>query len=667
MPHSAAPDPQPRSVLEEPAGPDRGETADVRLPLAELFRDLRSSPDGLSSGEAARRLVVYGPNRLARREGRRWPRQLLAQFTQPLVGLLAVAAVLAWASGTPALSVAVLAVIVLNAGFAFVQEVQAERAVEALAAYLPATARVLRDGVTRDIPAQDLVPGDILTMAEGDRACADARIVEGMVLMDLSALTGEAAAVVRSDAAASSLLPLLEAPDLIFSGTTCTGGQVSALVTRTGMLTELGRVAALSQRGTPRPSPLERQVRRATWLIAVVAVVVGVAFLPIGVAAGLGWSAAIGFAIGLIVANVPEGLLPTITLALAAGVRDMARHGAVVKRLSAVETLGSVTVICTDKTGTLTENRMHVTRLWLAGHEVDVTARGDDPRVVTLAVVAAACTTAELATSDQPQGAGDPTEQALLQLASNLGVGVDAHVRKASRRALFGFDPHLQRMTTVDVDGVSLVVHTKGAPEAVLVCCTEILLETGRAPLDDRAREDLQQSIDRYAATGLRVLAVAQRGLGPTLPADLDRSQAEAELTLVGLVALADPARAGVAEAVRTAHGAGIRIHVITGDYGPTAARIARDVGIGSGAGTIVAGADLDRLTDAGLDELLATDGELVFARASPEAKPSLTAPARGAHSNGRSAPGNGPGGLTRKCQPETPLLKRTKRERAAT
>ena len=621
MPHPAAPDPQPQSAPEEPAGPDRGETADARLPLAELFRDLRSSPDGLSSGEAARRLVVYGPNRLARREGRRWPGQLLAQFTQPLVGLLAVAAVLAWASGTPALSVAVLAVIVLNAGFAFAQEMQAERAVEALAAYLPATARVLRDGATRDIPAQDLVPGDILTMAEGDRACADARIVEGTVLMDLSALTGEAAAVVRSDAGASSLVPLLEAPDLIFSGTTCTGGQVSALVTRTGMLTELGRVAALSQRGTPRPSPLERQVRRATWLIAVVAVVVGVAFLPIGVAAGLGWSAAIGFAIGLIVANVPEGLLPTITLALAAGVRDMARHGAVVKRLSAVETLGSVTVICTDKTGTLTENRMHVTRLWLAGHEVDVTAPGNDPHVVTLAVAAAACTTAELATSGQPQGAGDPTEQALLQLASNLGVGVDAHVRKGSRRALFRFDPHLQRMTTVDVDGASLVVHTKGAPEAVLACCTEVLLATGCAPLDDGAREDLQQAIDRYAATGLRVLAVARRSLGPTLPADLDRSQAEAELILVGLVALADPARAGVAEAVRTAHGAGIRIHVITGDYGPTAARIARDVGIGSGAGTIVVGADLDRLTDAGLDALLATDGELVFARASPEAK----------------------------------------------
>jgi len=617
------------------AVPDVAETSDVRLPVAELFRDLSTSPSGLTSREAARRLQIYGPNELSRRQGRRWPRELLAQFTQPLVALLAVAAILAWVSGTPALSAAVLAVIVLNAAFAFVQEQQAERAVEALAAYLPATARVVRDAVAHQVPARDLVPGDVLSLAEGERVCADGRLIEGAVEMDLSALTGEAISVTRSadpqepartGAESGPIAPLLEAENLVFSGTTCTSGLAQVVVTRTGMFTELGRVAALSQRGQARPSPLERQVRRATWLIALVAVVVGAAFLPIGLAAGLGWTAAIGFAIGLIVANVPEGLLPTITLALAAGVRDMAGRGAVVKRLSAVETLGSVTVICTDKTGTLTENRMVVSRLWLPGAALEAASPGDDPRVLVLAAAAAACTTAELSTPGQPHGSGDPTEQALLEFAVGLGAGIDPVARTASRAALFGFDPHRQRMTSVDrVDDV-LVAHTKGAPESVLPECS-LLLDRSQheVPIDDDARAELQQTVDGYAAAGLRVLAVARRSLGPTLPTGAERAQVESGLTLLGVVAMADPARPGVRDAVDQAHGAGIRVIVITGDYGPTAAQIARDVGIGARDGEqpvrVVTGHDLDRLGDAELDALLADGDELVFARASPEAK----------------------------------------------
>jgi calcium-translocating P-type ATPase len=413
----------------------------------------------------------------------------------------------------------------------------------------------------------------------------------------------------------------------VFSGTTCTGGEASTVVTRTGMHTELGRIAALSQRGRTEPSPLERQVRRVTWIIAAVAVVIGAAFVPIGLAAGLGWAAAITFSIGLIVANVPEGLLPTITLALAAGVRQLARKGAVVKRLSAVETLGSVTVICTDKTGTLTENRMRATRLWLLGAEFDITAAGDDPRAQILASTAAACTTAEAPSDAQPAGIGDPTELALLRLAADLDVSVGSADRSAARRTVFHFDPHLSRMSTVDMEADEVAIHTKGAPETVLPCCSSVLDRSGQTrPLDDSERHELQWRLDRYAAGGLRVLAIARRVLDPGDRIPEHRGDVETRLTLIGLVAMVDPPRAGVADAVAQAHRAGIRIHVVTGDYGPTAAEIAREVGIGRAGSRIITGQELDGMSDAELDTLLSggigTGGdEMVFARTSPEGK----------------------------------------------
>lgn len=602
--------------------PDDAEQTDERRPADDLFRDLRTSRSGLTAREAARRQLVYGPNTLTRAGGRRWPGELLAQFTQPLAILLALAAVLAWIGGTPALSIAVVAVILLNAGFAFVQEMQAERAVEALAAFLPPTARVVRDRVRSDIEAKDLVPGDILIVAEGDRICADARIIEGTVTLDLSSLTGESLPVTRSPEPSPNDVSLLEAHELLFSGTTCTGGEAEAVVTRTGMHTELGRIATLSQRGHTERSPLESQVRRVTWIIAAVAVVIGAAFLPIGVAAGLGWAAAISFSIGLIVANVPEGLLPTITLALAGGVRELARGGAVVKRLSAVETLGSTTVICTDKTGTLTENRMRVTRLWLADREVAAEQAVHDPQAALLAAGGAACTSADAPTEAQPHGSGDPTELALLALAEDLGVAVDSTQRRSARREFFPFDAHLKRMSAVSDTAGDITVHTNGAPESVLPLCTHLLDASGRTrELDEATRRELATTIDRYAASGLRVLALAGRVLNLDEKTPTSREQAEFALTLMGLVAMADPARPGVADAVKAAHRAGIRIHVITGDYGLTAAEIARQVGIGATGSPVLAGDVLERMSDHDLDELLSGQQEIVFARTSPEAK----------------------------------------------
>jgi calcium-translocating P-type ATPase len=579
-------------------------------------------------------LTVYGPNVLTRRGGRRWPRELAAQFTHPLAILLGVAAILSLINGTPVLAAAVTAVIVLNAVFAFFQEQHAEHAVEALAEYLPQRALVLRDGRREEVDAAALVRGDVLVVEEGDRISADARLISGSVEVDLSTLTGESQPVTRTGGPNPPQGSLLQAADMLFSGSACLGGEAAAVVTATGMHTEIGRIAALSERAGRDTSPLEVQVKRVAKLIGLVAVLAAIGFLPLGLAAGLSTGAAIAFAIGLLVANVPEGLLPTITLALAVGVQDLARRGAVVKRLSAVETLGSTTVICTDKTGTLTQNRMQVAGLWTAvgtavwadGTDLSWTPDPDGfAREVAreLAEAAARCCTAELRGET---ASGDPTEVALLQLAAALGVGIDPTDRQAQREQLFRFDPRLRLMTTIDTDPNSgqQFVHVKGAPEAVLARSTELASgPRSTRPLDSQARTDVLQVIDGYAQRGLRVLAVARRPLAVGWEAPIDRDVVERDLCLLGVVALIDPPRSEVAAAIARAHQAGIRIHVVTGDNGITAAEIARQVGIGTGPSgrVIMTGEELDNLREDELDQLLLSGPEIIFSRSSPEAK----------------------------------------------
>lgn len=484
---------------------------------------------------------------------------------------------------------------------------------------------------------------------EGAAICADTKVLSGAIEVDMSAVTGESAPVVRQ---AGETVPgspdvpstrVIDATDVLLSGTTCTSGEALAVVVRTGMSTELRRIATLSGRARTEKSPLEQQVRKVAWLIAAVAAGVGVAFLPLGVLAGLSWTQAAVFAIGLLVANVPEGLLPTITLALAVGVADLAKRGGLVKRLSAIETLGSTDVICTDKTGTLTQNRMQFHSVW------DATAHHPPSAAlkVDLATVLVACSTADLDTQS-----GDPTEVALLKAASRwmgpeafaAGPHLGAPGADRGDYRLFRFDPRLRLMTVVSpakrVDarstGSGPAALTKGAPEAVLRRATHLEGGEGvREVLTGEAGAAITSRLDDLAQRGLRLIAHARRDLDSDLSDSEDRALVEQDLTLLGFVALSDPLRDAVPEAVAQAHEAGITVHVITGDNGRTAAAIAATAGIGTwsapgspaaqipGVATIrvVTGDEVDAMTDAQLDETLASGAEMVFARSTPENK----------------------------------------------
>ncbi|MFF0341652.1 cation-translocating P-type ATPase [Kribbella sp. NPDC004875] len=595
--------------------PATGLTNDPREPADRLFRDLRTTANGLTGREAQRRLEAYGPNELTRRQGNGWAGELGRQLTHPLALLLWLAAVLAAVGGTGVLAAAIVVVISLNAGLAFAQERQAERAVEALAAYLPALATVVRDRDVRTVEARTLVPGDMVVIAEGNRISADVRLVTGAVEIDNSTLTGESVPVVRSADQTDASGNLLDAGDLVFSGTNCTAGDARGVVFATGMHTELGRIAAMSQRVTREDSPLERQVKRVAWLIAAVAVGAGVLFLILGTAvAGLSLPDALNFAIGLLVANVPEGLLPTITLALAVGVRILARAGAVVKRLSAVETLGSTTVICTDKTGTLTQNRMHVTDVWTPSGPVPLRP-AETTGARRLAEALALCSNA----AHDPAGtdSGDPTEVALLRAAGELGADLDPVARARRRITEFPFDPALRLMSTLDSVGEDTVLHVKGAPEEVLARSTRYLGPQGTAEATDEVRAGFARRFAELEGRGLRLIGVADRPAGrPTERADVER-----DLVFLGVVAMLDPPRPEVADAVRRCQAAGIRLIVVTGDNGLTAAEIARQVGITRDRVTVVTGAELDLMTERELDGLLASEHDLIFARSSPEAK----------------------------------------------
>jgi Ca2+-transporting ATPase len=495
---------------------------------------------GLTSAEAARRLAEHGANELQRGEASSPFRVLANQFTGALIWLLVGACIVSAGLGETADALAIGAILVMNALVGFVQEYRAERSVMALRAMSAPRAKVERDGHSIVIPAAGVVPGDLLLLEAGDIVAADGRLREAHALRTVeSLLTGESASVEKQTEGTGPETRLADRKDWVFLGTAVASGRGVAEVEATGMRTEMGKIAGLLASAGTTVTPLQRQLEHVGRTLLVLCLGIVAVVSAVGLARGMGWLEVFLYAVALAVAAVPEGLPAIVTIALALGVQRMASRHAIVRRLASVETLGSTTVICTDKTGTLTTGRMEVRDIW-----------GSDRREILR--VAAGCNDAELGDAGATD-VGDPTEIALLRAAFVQGIRRPDLERDLPRRAETPFDSTRKRMSILRADGV---LYVKGAPESVLPLCRSGTAEAASANLE-------------MAGRGLRVLAVAA-GKGP----------AEAELALLGLVGIADPPRPEAVVAIARARHAGIRTVMITGDHPATALAIAREMGI---------------------------------------------------------------------------------------
>ncbi|HYQ63392.1 cation-transporting P-type ATPase, partial [Actinophytocola sp.] len=617
------------------AGPVQG------LEPAEVLGLVGSSPRGLTSGRAEELLARHGRNELPHLAERSMVSRFLGQFTDLFAVVLLVAAVftlVAYLLGDPPdagnlrLAIAVLAVVALNASIGFGQEYMAERTAEALRNMVPHRARVVRDGELVEVPAAELVVGDLVMLEAGDAVSADCRVVEAHDLaVNNVVLTGESDPARRTAEPVSPRTARVEARNLVWMGTTVAAGVGKAVVTHTGEATEFGRIYRLTAHTTPDRSPLQLQIASMARRVAGAAFALGVLLFAVRVPAGGPLVETFVFALGVMVACVPEGLPATLSVAMAIGVRRMARRQALVKKLVAVETLGSTTVICTDKTGTLTKAEMTVQQVWAAGAVHHVTGVGyapegtvsalDQEPVRELLRVAALCCDARLLPPDDEHGwhvLGDTTEGALLVVAAKAGLDVEAERDAAPRVGEFPFDSARKLMTTLHTRDGRTWAYVKGAPGELLACCTHIRTEAGDVTLDDDARGRVLAVNDAMAGSALRVLGVAVREVHA---GQAGQAQVESGLTLLGLVGMLDPPRPEVVEAVAACRGAGIRVIMVTGDYALTAEAIARRVGILTEPGPprTVTGAQLDATDDAGLRALLAEQGDLLFARVKPE------------------------------------------------
>jgi len=604
-------------------------------PADAVLARLDARPDGLTDDEARRRLDLCGPNVLERQRGTPWPVIVLRQLRNPLVYVLAIAAAVTIALGEYVDAAVIAFAVLLNTVLGFIEEHRAERSLEALRSLAQARARVLRDGREREVDAGELVPGDVVLLEAGAKVPGDCRILHATMLeVDESLLTGESATVAKSTAPAAPDAAVGDRHGMAFMGTLVTRGRARAVITATGARTELGRIAGAVQRIGPTETPLQRRMSRFTRLVGLWALGSSALGFALGAAHGQDPAELFRAMVALAVAAVPEGLPVVLTVALAISVGRMARRGAIIRRLPAVETLGSCTVIGSDKTGTLTENRMTVERVVAGGVRYDVSGDGHRVRgrflaggepvdvapgsVLELTLRAAALANdgalgAPASDDEEPAVAGDPTEVALLVAAAKAGLFKDDLEERYPRIADIPFDSERRYAATFNRDGDRTIVCVKGAPEQVLDLCADAI---GQPALD---REAILADAHAMAADGLRVLAVAYRDLGPTAPSDDVVREHPAGLTFLGLTAMMDPPREGVREAVARCRRAGIRPLMITGDYAGTALAIARQLGIAADGDRAVTGPELDALDDAELERLVAEVS--VFARAAPEHK----------------------------------------------
>ena len=612
------------------------------LETADVFAFLRTSHAGLTSVEANKRLLQYGKNKLPKTVVPSVFWLLLRQMTHFMALLLWAAGALAFLAGMPQLGWATWAVVVINGLFSFWQEYRADQALLRIMDLLPRQVKVYRDGRTVTTGAEDVVVGDVLLLEAGDHVPADARVVEAeAAYSDLSMLTGESMPVERvSTASAESRQSLIQSPNLVFAGTTLVAGRAIAAIYAIGRQTELGTVSRLTAKVVREKSTLELQVQHIVRVITMIALLMGLAVFILAVGLlNLDFQAGFLFAIGIVVANVPEGLLPTVSLTLAVGVQRMAKQNALVRRLSALETLGATTLICTDKTGTLTKNEVTVKKIWVPDCETEVTGSGyertgevlipcEENRKQTeiLLTVAVICSEADIGIAspviDEWEITGDPTEASLLIGAAKYGWNIASIRAGFSRLNTKPFDSHRKTMSVaVQCETGELLtkgaifVFAKGAPVELLQDCRFVLKKDGVFAMTPQERQEAVVQNDRLSGQGHRVLAFAYREAGK------GEDFAEKDLIFIGFMAMVDPLRPEVTESIRLCQEAGIKVTIITGDYGLTGEAIGRQIGLVKERANIITGQQLEMISQTQLQILLQDERPIIFARANPEHK----------------------------------------------
>ncbi len=586
------------------------------LDVDDALTSLHAARAGLGADEALRRLQQFGPNRVEAVAVRGRLRHYLGGFTHFLALILWLAAGLAFfaeyqepGQGMAILGAAIVGVILINGLFSLWQEHRAEQALEQLRRVLPHQVKVRRDDHVRVLPASELVPGDIVLLEAGDDVPADCRVTEAFgTRVNNATITGESVPLPR-EVAVSTEESALNARNVLLAGTSLVSGEATAVVFATGMQTEFGNIAHLTQVAEVVPSPLQREILLLSRWLALIAMALGVLFFLIGQGLGLGFWSNLLFAIGIIVANVPEGLLPTVTLALAMGSQRMARRNVLIRHLPSVETLGCTSVILSDKTGTLTQNRMDITQLFIDGQrytsDAAVAVAQRYPRVFE---VARHCH--NLRQTGPDNWLGDTMELALLRLARRAQPGATTYERVDE----VPFDSERRRLSTLHRTPAGLILYTKGALESVLPLCRQAI---GPRALTRTLAWSHLEAEEAMAQQGFRVLALACR----EVPADESTVQLERDLVLLGLVAFRDPPRPEVASAVTTCHEAGIKVVMVTGDHPQTALAIAREIGlVRSHAPVVVTGERLQRMSEAELT-LALVGSEIVFARITADQK----------------------------------------------
>jgi len=601
------------------------------LTVEEIFERLASGPSGLTADEAAKRLQTHGPNELqARSHISPWS-ILFEQFKNVLIIILLLATALSAFLGHGVEAIAITAIVLFAVILGFIQEYRAERAIEALRELAAPAATVIRDGREERIPARDLVPGDLILLATGDKVPADARLTEAVNLQTVEApLTGESAPVEKqSKPLPDSQLPAADQRNMTFAGTAVTYGRGRALIVATGMATEFGKIARMLQDVDTAKTPLQKNLDRIGKSLARAAFAVVFVIVIVGLFRGQPFVEMLIFGVALAVAVVPEALPAVVTISLALGVKRMVRRNALIRRLPAVETLGSTSVICSDKTGTLTKDEMTVRRLYVPGHMIEVSGTGYEPTGVfsmngagatmstPLAMLLRAAALASDAHVEQKNGAGtwevkgDPTEGALIVVAAKAGLNKAELDKQFLRVSEIPFTAETKRMTTLHETPEGIVAYSKGAPEVILRSCTLQLTDAEAEPLDEARRAEVLECARQMAGEALRVLAVAYKPRAAV-------ADAEHEMTLLGLVGMIDPPRLEAKAAVRQCEEAGIKVIMITGDHPLTAKAVADELGL-SKDGRIVNGSELEAMDDAQLEREVCSIE--VCARVSPSHK----------------------------------------------